>query len=432
MRAFLLLAALLVAARPDPLAVATVMPVQPTKTIALSFDDAPRGPGAFLTVDQRNAKLIAALREASVEQAAFFINPGRIMPGDGHEQRIGRYVAAGHVIANHTFLHAHLSAMSAAAFVGQIDGADDWLKGRPGFRPWFRFPALDEGGANKAKRDAVRAGLKARGLSNGYASVDGSDWFIEGETIAAKKAGKPIDMAALRDLYVETMVQSANFSDDLMRRTLGRAVPQMLLLHETDIAALFVADLVAALRKDGWTIITADRAFADPAYRAQPDIAYANGTLAEQLAWAHKLPGQRWFDRNDRKVATALFADRVLHAGGGTEALPDGAALARAAALPHIPVPLRGCWQSPDARARLTLGYATIEIAGSPKRYAMADSVSRVAARRIDGNFLLPTPTGRRTLARTLSLGPDAFGTPPGRLRMTGGGAGDRAFVRCS
>ncbi|WP_082472666.1 polysaccharide deacetylase family protein [Sphingomonas sp. Leaf357] len=431
MRAFLLLAAVLVAARPDPVAVATVMPVPPVKTIALSFDDAPRGPGAFLSVDRRNTKLIAALRDAGVEQAAFFLNPGRITPGDGDEQRIGRYVAAGHVIANHTFLHAHLSAISAAAFVDQIDKADDWLKGRPGFRPWFRFPALDEGGPNKAKRDAVRAGLKARGLRNGYASVDGSDWFMEGQTIAAKKAGKPIDMAALRDLYVETMVQSANFSDDLMRRTLGRAVPQMLLLHETDIAALFVADLVAALRRDGWTIVTADRAFADPAYRVQPDIPWANGTLAEQLAWAHKLPGQRWFDRNDRKVATALFTDRVLH-GAGTEALPDGAALAKAAALPHIPVPLRGCWQSPDARARLTLGYATIEIAGSPKRYAMAASVSRVAPRRIDGDFLLPTPTGRRTLARTLSLGPDALGTLPGQLRMTGGGAGDRAFIRCS
>lgn len=431
MRVLLALAAMLVAMRADPVAVARVIPVPASKTIALSFDDAPRGPGAFLSVGQRNAHLIAALRDADVEQAAFFINPGRITAGNGAEQRIDRYVAAGHVIANHTFLHTKLSATSAEAFIEQIDKADDWLKGRAGFRPWFRFPALDEGGPNKTKRDAVRAALKARGLRNGYASVDGSDWFMEGQTIAAKKAGEAIDMAALRQLYVETMVQSADFSDALMRRTLGRGVPQMLLLHETDIAALFVADLVAALRRDGWTIITADAAFADPAYRSAPDIPWANGTLAEQLAWAHKLPGQRWYRRNDRKVATALFTDRVLHAGVASPS-PDGAALARAESLPHIPMRLRGCWQSPDARAHLTLGHAMIEIAGTPKRYAMADSVSHVAARRIDGNFLLPTPRGRRTLARTLSLGPDALGTPPGQLRLLGGGAGDRAFTRCS
>ena len=42
-----------------------------------------------------------------------------------------------------------------------VDAAELWLKGRPGYRPWFRYPFLDEGGRDKAKRDAVREGLKA-------------------------------------------------------------------------------------------------------------------------------------------------------------------------------------------------------------------------------------------------------------------------------
>lgn len=404
------------------------------KTIALSFDDSPRGPGAFMTVEQRNLLLIAALKKAGVDQAVFFANPGRITPGDGDEARLDRYVAAGHVIGNHTFLHPGLMRTPADAYVEDIAKADAWLRPRLGFRPWFRFPALDEGGPDKAKRDVVRSGLARLKLMNAYASVDGSDWYIEGMTIAAKRAGKPIDVEGLRTLYVETMVQSADFSDTLMLRTLKRRAPQMMLLHETDIAALFIVDLVQALRRDGWTIVTADQVLADPAYRVLPDIPWANGTLAEQLAAAQKIPGPRWYERNDRKIASGLFIERVLHGPAAPPPLlrPDPAALAKAGTLPHIPVALRGCWQAVGADERLTVNYASIEVAGPARTIALAESVSRVTPRRIDGAFVAATGDSRPLLTKTLSLGPDDLGTPAGQLRLAGGDSGGRAFTRCT
>ncbi|MGH6614678.1 polysaccharide deacetylase family protein [Sphingomonas sp.] len=314
MRIVLILAALFIGVRSSSVAISSMPPAMPAKMIALSFDDAPRGPGAFLTIDQRNAMLIAGLKQARVDQVAFFVNPGRISRGDGDAERIERYVAAGHVIADHSYSHPSLSKTSAPTYLADIDKAEAWLKGRPGYRPWFRFPALDEGGPDKVKRDAVRAGLRARHLRNGFVTVDGSDWYLEELSITAKKAGQPVDMAALRALYVETMVQSANFSDALMRRTLGRSPVHMLLLHETDLAALFLPDLIEALRNDGWGIVTADRAYADPIYDAVPEVAWANGTLAEQLAWQNHITGPRWYQRNDIRVAKALFTERVIHA----------------------------------------------------------------------------------------------------------------------
>jgi hypothetical protein len=190
-----------------------------------------------------------------------------------------------------------------------------FLRGHRNYRPWFRFPGLNQGGHDPTKRRAVLEGLAARGLQIAWVSIDGSDWNIEGQTIAAKKAGKQIDDAALRDLYVETMVQSADFSDALMRRVAGRQTPQVLLLHETDIAARYVADLVTALRRDGWTIITADAAFADPVYQQTGDFDSANGTLPEALAWQKRLPGRLYYERNDVPLANHLFAERVLHEG---------------------------------------------------------------------------------------------------------------------
>lgn len=282
------------------------------KRIALTFDDTPRGVGAFFTKEERSKRLVAALRKARVEQAAFFVNPGKVQePGD--EAVVDRYVRAGHVIADHSFSHPHLNQLTVADYLADVDKAEAWLKPRPGRRPWFRYPFLDEGGRDKAKRDAVRAGTAARGLTNGYVTAEGSDWNIEKLTVDAKRAGKKIDMAALRDLYVETHVQAADFADALMVKSIGRSPPHVMLLHETDIAALYIADLVKALRADGWEIVTADAAYADPLKAAAPDVPSANGTLTELLAREKGLPAPRWYERNNITLANRLFAERVLH-----------------------------------------------------------------------------------------------------------------------
>lgn len=281
------------------------------KRIAFSFDDVPRGPGAFLQSEERPGLLLEALRHGGIEQAAFFVNPGRITASDNDAETVMRYANEGHVLANHTARHSRLSAVSAKSFLADIDAAETWLKGRTNYRPWFRFPFLDEGGTNKSKRDAVRAGLKQRSLINGYVTVDASDWHMEDLALAAAKNSQMMDWNALRDLFVESYLESANFSDELARRTLGRAPVQMILLHETDLAAMFVDDLAAALKADGWEIVTADEAYADPMVDMEPDVAFADGTRTQMLA-AERNIGSRWYQRNDPKVAKKLFAERVL------------------------------------------------------------------------------------------------------------------------
>ena len=258
------------------------------KRIALTFDDVPRGAGAFFTPDERSVRLIFALREAGVAQAAFFVTTENLdfPDGAGGEARIAAYVAAGHVIANHSHSHWHLYETEADDYLADLDRAATWLKGRPGYRPWFRFPFLDEGGRDIAKRDALRAGLAARGLQNGYVTADGSDWHLEALTVDAKRAGRAMDMAALRKLYLQSQLGGIAYHEALARRTLGRSPPHVMLLHETDLAALFIADLVAELRKDGWTIITADEAFADAELAAaMPMVPHTSGTLTGMMAW---------------------------------------------------------------------------------------------------------------------------------------------------
>lgn len=289
------------------------------KRIALSFDDVPRDRGGFFTPDQRTARIIAALKATRAPQAVFFVVPGQIGHDDGvgGERRIAAYVRAGNVIANHSWSHRHLSEIGALAFLDDLDKAHAWLRQRAGFRPWFRFPYLDEGGADKARRDLVRAGLARRGLANGYVTAESSDWNIEAMAAEAKAEGKAIDRQALGRLYVRWHVEAADFADGLLQQATGRQPAQVMLLHETDMAALYLADLIRALRKDGWTIVSADEAYADPLRLEMPDVPSANGTLTEALAWQKGLPAPRWYRYNDMKLARAVFAREVLHEGTG-------------------------------------------------------------------------------------------------------------------
>lgn len=299
--------------------VVAATPAQAQKRIAFSFDDVPRQPGAFMTVEERTDRLIAALRRSGIRQAAFFVTPGHLERpwGPGGEARIERYVRAGHVIANHSFSHPSLSRIGAEAYLADIDRASEWLRGRRGNRPWFRYPFLDEGTRGQldmATRDAVRAGLAGRTLLNGYVTVDSYDWYLDDLANRARRAGQTLDMNALRDLYVRIVVETAEFQDRVARETLHRQPVHVILMHETDLEAAFLPDAVRALRARGWRIATMDEAYRDPIARVAPDTRYLGGGRVAAIAAAAGRPLTDLFPPlNEEAEILRLFNQQVLH-----------------------------------------------------------------------------------------------------------------------
>ena len=293
------------------LAVILALAVAPAtaREIAITFDDAPTNDSATFTGEERTKRLLAALKAAGIEQAAFFcVTRGK---PTAELTRLSAYAAAGHIIANHSDTHRNLRDLPADEYLADIAAADAVLKGFANFRPWFRFPFLAEGDTPE-KREAVRAGLRAMNYAQGYVTVDNYDWYLSTLANNAKKAGQNIDEGALRDLYVEVLIEAVEFYDAIAVKTIGRSPRHVLLLHENDLAALYIADLVAELRKRGWKIIGADLAYTDPIAGITPDTQFLNqGRVAAIARNKGMKPIDLVHENEDEAPLDALFAARV-------------------------------------------------------------------------------------------------------------------------
>lgn len=291
---------------------ATTAPPPAPRQIALTFDDAPRGDGAFFSGPERAEALIAALDEAGVTEAMFFVLTGNIAAHRDGEDRLRAYARAGHTLANHSHTHPSLLRTGVPEYLADIDTASAILKDLPSVRPFFRYPFLHEG-RSAVERGEMESGLAARGLRNGYVTVDNYDWYMEALATEAVRAGHAIDEAVLRDMYVETLTATVEFYDGIAREALGRSPVHVLLLHENDLAAMFVDELVRALRDGGWAIVPASDAFADPIGGRAPETDFnGQGRVAALAVAAGWTPRQLIHESEDEAFLRAEFVRRGL------------------------------------------------------------------------------------------------------------------------
>jgi len=239
------------------------------REIALTFDDSPTPNSHLMTGRERTDRLIAALAAADVHGAMIFAVGERAASEEG-QARLAAFARAGHVIANHSNTHRSANRLSAEEFLADVRAADSVLEPLPGFKPYFRFPYLAAGETLEA-RDALRQGLAVMGYRHGYITVDAWDWHMASRLDEAITAGHAIDWERLRATYVDVTLRSIEHYDALARRTLGRSPRHVMLMHENDLNALYIADVAAALRARGWRIISAERAFNDPIARIDPE-----------------------------------------------------------------------------------------------------------------------------------------------------------------
>lgn len=232
------------------------------QSFVLSFDDAPRG-DTYLSGNERTKKLIETLADLDVHEAVIYANTRESKAGDINN-RLMSYSKAGHVIANHTATHPDLDQISAAEFIAEIKKADEILRIYPSFRPWFRYPYLREGLDDEAKHLEVKKFLSDSGYRQGYVTVEVYDWHIDRQFQKVVEGYSPEELRRFGDFYVNFLWESLKVYEDLAIKALGYSPAHVILLHENDINALFIADFIKLARAKGFRTIRATEAFNDP------------------------------------------------------------------------------------------------------------------------------------------------------------------------
>ena len=252
--------------------------------IALSFDDAPRPAGHYFNSAQRSQHLLEQLRLVGVQEALFLVTTSNLT--EDNRPQLLAYAAAGHKLANHSHRHSRPDALGPAGFREDLRLADARLRSLPGFLPLFRFPFLDEGKTADTHRDLLQA-LADHGYRNGYVTADNYDWYLDAQFQQALNAGKSIDYQKLKQIYIDLLWQGIQFYYRVAVQQLGRSPRHVLLLHENDLAALFIADLVRHIRAQGWTVIPATQAYQDPIAEPIPDTVFHGQGRVAALAAAN-------------------------------------------------------------------------------------------------------------------------------------------------
>lgn len=257
--------------------------------IAITFDDSPTADGPLFTGEERTSRIIAHLKDHQVKEAAFFVMTGNI--NESTQQRLHQYARAGHLLANHSHSHQRIHQLGTQQYIQDVRRADSLLNNYKAYTKWFRYPYLDEG-RSETTRDSIRVALKSLQLSNGYVTVDNYDWYLNHLLQRAKSDGKKVNETRLRDVYVSHIYNSVMFYDEIARKYLGRSPKHVLLLHENDMSALYLGDLITHLKSKGWTIISPRKAYKDPIASQVPDVLFNGQGRVAAIARAKGIPAR--------------------------------------------------------------------------------------------------------------------------------------------
>ncbi len=277
----------------------------------LTFDTLPMAQTLFMNGEMRTQKYIDALAKADV-QTVFFAIGNEIKKSK--MKCLNQIIQQGHLIANHSYSHPHLTAISVKQYLDDVNECEKRILPFSTYRPWFRYPFLDVGldlmvGRSIEKAVECALALKNLGFHHAYVSIDSFDWFIDMLFLQAIKEKKEIDMESLENFYINHIqLAIKNYINKKADKEKNLFSTQVFLFHANDLNALFLPRIITMLRENGWRIGTPDEIF-DNLDNQLTDFKI----FIDLKVWLDSQNFDRFHDPN--KI-TQDFNKQVLHLGG--------------------------------------------------------------------------------------------------------------------
>ena len=260
-----------------------VYSVKSQSYISLSFDDPNVTSDEVAGYEAINDSLLLKLKRNNLT-AALFVCGKRVDSPEGNAL-INSWNEQGHSISNHSYDHRNFgsSKMSFNDFKNDFEKNLPLIESQSNYKKRYRFPYLKEGNT-KEKIDSCREFLKSLGYTNGYVSIDASDWYIDQVLRDSLKANPETDLKGFKEFYIYHILERSRFYDSLAAELTGRKIKHNLLLHYNFINALFLEDLIIALKENNFVLINTEDAYTDKVYESLPNIIPAGESIIWSLA----------------------------------------------------------------------------------------------------------------------------------------------------
>jgi peptidoglycan/xylan/chitin deacetylase (PgdA/CDA1 family)/ketosteroid isomerase-like protein len=354
---------LVVAGRPT--ATLAADPTAP-RPILISVDDLPIGGRMHASAEERSRTtegLLTALRKHKI-RAVGLVTWGNA-PAESDRALLGRWIAEGHELGNHTTRHLNYSAVTIDEYLADVEDARArlvaFLEPHGKTLRFFRFPFLREGDTPEKLR-AMRDWLARTGQRNLPVTIDDQDWSYEERWVNAARKGDPRTQDEVRQDYLASLRVAVRHHEETSDDLFGRPVAQILLLHANAVGAANWDALFTWLESTGHRFASADEVLADPAFSESQSVVARFGyglwdrigqerrerQVREQVTSLLQRQAEAW-NRGDMEAFCAVYAEDAAFAN------PTGLFRGRAEVLERYKT------RYPDAAARGTLSFEVLE-----------------------------------------------------------------------
>ena len=255
------------------------------REVAITIDDLPRGgDGGARTLAGVRAMTERLLKPFHDEKIPVigFVNEGRQVDfgPQGLRQILDLWLDAGADLGNHSYSHLNINDVPLEQYTADIVKGEAILRAALAARgkkiEFYRHPYLFTGPTPQIKQE-MQEFLDQHGYRVAPVTLDDSDYEY------AALYTRPEFQERVRKEYVPYMESIVTAFEKMSIQVVGREIPQILLIHASQMNADLMPDLLAMFQRRGYTFVTVNHALADPAYRLPDDYVGRGG-----FSWIHR------------------------------------------------------------------------------------------------------------------------------------------------
>jgi peptidoglycan/xylan/chitin deacetylase (PgdA/CDA1 family) len=248
------------------------------RRVAITVDDLPYAAGGpavsssdAAVAKEINQSILSALRRHHAPVTGFMVQKRAEELGIASGTEILREWTKGEFdLGNHTYSHLDSNELSVAQIEDEIIRGEASLvalmKEAGKKTTFFRFPQ-NHTGDTKEKHDQVATFLSQHGYHLATCTIDNSDFLFNSAYVRMLSRHDTSSAEKLRREYLSYTDTEIDYYARLNKQVLGYEPPQVMLLHDNQLNADVIDQLLVLFEKKQYKFVSLERAQSDPVYQ---------------------------------------------------------------------------------------------------------------------------------------------------------------------